>query len=81
MHNVSCRDSKGQNNWYEPISIVEHAGSLSDFDSSSGHYTCFIKEKTTKMWFRTNDGQYTVQISANDVTKMAYVVLYRKIDD
>ena len=33
------------------------------------------------MWFRTNDGKYPVQVSADDVTKMAYVVLYRKIDD
>ena len=81
MHNAFYRDARGQNNWYEPISIVEHAGSLSDVGYSSGHYTCYIKKNSSNIWFKTNDGKYPVHVSADDVTKMAYVVLYRKIDD
>ena len=47
---------------------------------SDGHYICDIKEKSTGSWFRTNDNYEPQYIEEVDVTKKAYVILYRKIN-
>ena len=77
---VALRDAGGQNNWYEAISIIEHRGTLSRDGISAGHYICDIKEKGSKCWYRTNDEQFPVRISVDEVSTKAYAVLYRTED-
>ena len=47
---------------------------------SNGHYICDIKEKSTGLWFKTNDNLEPRQIGIENVTKNAYVILYRKLN-
>ena len=75
------RDAQGQNNWYEPISIIEHKGTLSQDGISAGHYICDVKEKNSKKWYRTDDKKFPVLITPDEVSRQAYAVLYRKINE
>ena len=74
------RDAFGEHSWYEPISVVEHKGTLGQTGESSGHYICDVKQKGTSHWFRTDDEKEPIQIDASDVSKLAYAVLFRRID-
>ena len=75
-----CRDFHGHNNWFEPIGLIEHLGSFSSSGTSAGHYVCYIKEKTTRQWYRTNDDTYPVEVDVEEVSRNAYAVLYRRLD-
>ena len=74
------RDALGQDNWYEPISIIEHKGIITRDGISAGHYICDVKEKKSKYWYRTDDSKYPVRITLDDVSTKAYAVLYRRIE-
>ena len=73
-----CRDENGSEAWYEPISVIDYQGDLAASGESQGHYTCDVKDIKTYEWFRTNDKANPVQIQKKDVTKHAYVVLYKR---
>ena len=44
---------------------------------SAGHYTCDVRDNSGA-WFRTNDSCIPVQIETSEVSKKAYVVLFRR---
>ena len=65
---------------YEAVAIIEFQGHVSSLGDSAGHYVCDVKHRLTKSWFRTNDNNIPVPIEPDNVTKLANVILYRKID-
>ena len=73
-----CRDATGSKAWYEPISVEEFRGRLHPDGSSEGHYVCDVKENLSNQWFRTNDANLPIPISASEVSKLAYVVLFNR---
>ena len=60
------------------MSVIEFAGRLSSTGESGGHYTCDTRCSKSGTWFRTNDSCEPIQIEAVDVSKTAYVVLYKR---
>ena len=63
----------------EPIAVIEFSGNVDRIGGQSrGHYTCDVKDKDSKQWFRTNDNNLPVPIDSNDISCFPYVVLYRK---
>ena len=77
---IFLRDAFGEDTWYEPISVIEHKGTISGSDMSSGHYICDIKEKTTNNWYRTSDDSYPLFIDSADVSQLSYAILFQRID-
>ena len=75
-----CRDDGGFYHLYEPFAIIAHAGEIKSTGESTGHYICDVKEKYSNSWFRTNDSNIPYQINDRDVTKDAYIVLYKNIE-
>jgi uncharacterized UBP type Zn finger protein len=75
------RDASGQISQYEAVSVIEYQGSVRGTGESQGHYICDVKDKSSQMWFRTNDNNVPIPISLEDVSKCAYVILYRKTSD
>ena len=75
------RDTADTVSKYEPISIIEFQGSVRTTGESAGHYVCDVKDRSTGMWFRTNDNDDPQPIDLEGVSRCAYVVLYRKIND
>ena len=73
------RDIEGHQGQYEAVSVIEFTGRLDATGASGGHYTCDIKEKNTRSWFRTNDSSIPTQIATEDVSKSGYVILYKHI--
>ena len=61
------------------MSVVEYQGQLSRAGESQGHYICDVKDKKSKIWFRTNDDCDPIQLSLSEVSRNSYVVLYKKI--
>ena len=43
-----------------------------------GHYICDIQRKSSDEWFRTDDNSIPRVISANEVSKYGYVILYER---
>jgi hypothetical protein len=66
---------------YQAISIIEFEGSINSAGQSQGHYICDVEEQSSKFWFRTNDNCYPEPILLEDVSKNAYVILLKRIDD
>ena len=64
---------------YEAVAVIEFQGTLSRAGVSQGHYICDIKDKETKLWFRTNDNNDPVQISTTQVSKKANAVLFKRM--
>ena len=64
---------------YEAIAVVVFSGRVDNFGNSHGHYTCDVKDKESNAWFRTNDSTDPVSIEVEDVSKIPYVVLYKRI--
>ena len=64
---------------FEPVSVIEYQGNISKQGDSAGHYICDIKEKQTGCWFRTNDNRNPIPIDIEEVSKLAYVILYRQV--
>ena len=72
------RDASGYGTKYTAISTIEFQGSINSAGQSQGHYVCDVKEPTSKLWFRTNDNSYPLEILEEQVTKQAYVVLLKR---
>ena len=64
---------------YEAVSIIEYHGSVHTRGESDGHYICDVKDKSEGTWFRTNDNKDPIPIEPEDVSKCAYVILYKQI--
>ena len=64
---------------YEPVAVIEYQGHVSRQGDSEGHYICDIKDRLTG-WFRTNDNKVPIPIEFEEVSDLAYVILYRKIE-
>ena len=75
------RDTTEQFSQYEAVSIIEYQGSVRSTGESDGHYICDIKDRLSKKWFRTNDNNNPIPIELDEVSKFAYVILYKKIGD
>ena len=58
--------------------MIEFDGRLSASGQSGGHYTCDIKDRMSNMWFKTNDEQDPLPIQEEDVSKYAYIVLFKR---
>ena len=74
------RDYNGYSSYFEPISLIEHQGFMSEEGQSQGHYICDVKCTETQDWLRTNDNQEPILISLSDVTKKPVVVLYKNVN-
>ena len=66
---------------YEAISIIKFKGTLNSLGQSQGHYICDIQEKSSKVWFRTNDNCFPEPILLEDVSRNAYVILLKRSVD
>ena len=77
---LSYRDTTNQVAQFEAVSIIEFQGSLRSSGESQGHYICDIKDMATNRWFRTNDNSIPIPIDVEDVSKFAYVMMYRKVN-
>jgi uncharacterized UBP type Zn finger protein len=66
---------------YETIAIIEYEGSIRSAGESQGHYICDVKDKSSKLWFKTNDNSNPIPIRIEDVSKLAYVILYKRVLD
>ena len=73
------RDATGSVSGYEAVAVIEYQGTLSRAGVSQGHYICDIKDKETKLWYRTNDNCDPIQISISQVSKKAYAVLFKRM--
>ena len=67
--------------WYEAVAVIEYVGTLSSSGISRGHYICDVKDAISKLWFRTNDDRCPSKLKVSEVSKNAYVVLYKRIDE
>ena len=56
-------------------------GNFTEDGDSRGHYICDVLDKLSNRWFRTNDNKIPKCINLKNVSKQAYVVLYRKKDN
>ena len=73
------RDAEGVDSWYQAVSVIEFQGTLSPNGDSHGHYLCDIKDKITKSWFRTSDDILPIPIRTTEVSKLGYVVLFKRV--
>ena len=78
IHYFIDRDANGSQAWYKPIAVIEFRGTLQPTGESAGHYICDIKENVSKQWFRTNDANLQVALNISEVSKFAYVVLFKR---
>ena len=77
---MNSRDFNGYSSDFEPISLIEHKGFISEEGQSQGHYICDVKCTETQEWLRTDDNHEPMSISLSDVTKKPVVVLYRNVN-
>ena len=61
--------------------MIEFRGSINSAGQSQGHYVCDVQEQSSKLWFRTNDNSYPLEILKEQVTKQAYVILLKREDE
>ena len=76
---IIFRDRIGNVGQYEAVAVIEFSGTVGTGGESQGHYTCDIKDKASQLWFKTNDNRSPIQVQTNDVSKLPYVVLYRRL--
>ena len=77
---IVYRDTNDHGSQYEAVSIVEFQGSVRNTGESEGHYICDIKDSASKKWYRTNDNKTPIPITTEQVSKSAYVIMYRRIN-
>ena len=75
---IYFRDIGGSQTFYEPISVIEYTGNMSNSGESRGHYKCYVRQHSTKDWYLTNDSKDPVKIRTLDVSKNGYVVLFSR---
>ena len=63
------------------MAVIEYVGTLSSSGTSQGHYICDVKDANSKVWFRTDDNRYPRKLEVSEVSKNAYVVLYKRVDE
>ena len=80
LSNVLFRDGAECQYWYEAVAVIEYVGSLSRSGVSNGHYICDVKDPNSKLWYRTNDDRCPIELEVSEVSKNAYVVLYKRTD-
>ena len=73
------RDSLSNEAQYEAVSVIEYKGNVTSTGYSVGHYICDVKDRSSGKWFRTNDNDDPIPIEDEDVSKSAYVVLYKRL--
>ena len=61
--------------------MIEFQGSINSSGQSQGHYICDVQDQWRKCWYRTNDNSIPVQIREDQVTKKAYIVLLKRLDE
>ena len=81
IKSYNFRDSCNSGSYYEAIAVIEFKGELNDYQESSGHYICDVKEKSSNCWFRANDNYDPIQIDVTDVSKYGYVILLKKMEN
>ena len=59
--------------------MIEFHGTLSPAGESQGHYLCDIKDKMTNSWFRTSDDIQPIPIKTSEVSKLGYVVMFKRV--
>ena len=52
--------------------MIEYKGQLSRDGASQGHYTCDVKDKASKTWFRTNDDCDPIKLKMPEVSKNSF---------
>ena len=75
------RDSKGIENSFEVVAVIEYQGQVTASGHSDGHYICDVKDKNSKQWYRTNDDCSPKLMNVSEVTQNGYVFLYRRINE
>ena len=63
------------------MAVIEYVGTLSRAGLSQGHYTCDVRDKSSSIWYRTNDENYPIELDSSEVTRNAYVILYKRVDE
>ena len=63
------------------MAVIEYKGTLSRSGVSQGHYICDVKDSNSKLWYRTNDGHYPIELKVSEVSQNAYVVLYKRAEE
>ena len=63
---------------YQPISILEYQGTMNSRGDSQGHYICDVKDVNSNKWFRTNDNREPLPIQESDVSKLGYIILFKR---
>ena len=66
--------------WSQAVAVIEYIGTLSRAGVSQGHYICDVRDATTSIWYRTNDEKYPIKLDVSEVSKNAYVVLYKRVN-
>ena len=73
------RDATNSQAFFEAISVIEFKGVVTNTGQSNGHYICDVKDVETKAWFRTDDHHDPIEIPVSSVSKLGYVVLYKRV--
>ena len=76
---IKLLDINGKSALFSPIAIIHHTGNVRG-ETTSGHYRADVKNKVTNSWFRTSDNELPTELSANRLTQMGYIFLYKKQD-
>ena len=76
---IIFRDASNFQTFYEAISVIEFKGNVTKTGQSNGHYICDVKDAATNTWFRTNVDRDPIEIPVSAVSKLAYVVLYKRV--
>ena len=84
LHNTTnyffhWRDYNGQDHFYEAIAVIDYKGKFFEDGKSGGHYTCDVREKNNRFWYKTNDNNYPMKIQSAEVSKQGYVILFERL--
>ena len=77
--NVILFDSSGVPRTYTPIAIIHHRGGFGLNVRTTRHYMADVKCHQDNMWYHTSDASTPTPLREEQVSKKAYVVLYRRV--
>ena len=63
---------------FSPIGVIEHQGSVVG-TTVTGHYTADVFNHSTNQWYRTSDSSKPNMITKENLSKMGYIFLYKKV--